>query len=198
MSKDEAAKHRNIVKSWVIANIIGMLIGYGLTLAALLFSGGLGSSLPPESRELPKTAIEESIRTAIILLPLFFSTTTAQWFVLRSWIKNISLWIPASALGYSIIVLIFTIMSTIGIADLPVLVQSLGIGLFIGVVLGFSQWLVLRINLQQPIFWLIYIPLALLFCMAIVFYIGPFGGILGWALASAISGYWLRHKISQE
>ena len=181
---------------WVLANCIGVGIGYFLLYWILIFSGIIGSPLPPVDREL-KVIIADTVNNILKTLPLFLSITFAQWVVLKSRLENAIWWIPMSLLGYAIAMMLISVTAPKVFMNVYDPMFSLTPGLFLGIGSGLSQWVVLRKNVDQAVLW-VFISLFV-FCLSALsfnyldsrFWITKFAG---WILGSSISGVWFKSK----
>ena len=194
--KDKTTRgNEKFVIKWVLSNFAGALLGYPIFFIVLMFSGGLGSPLPPESRDLPQAKLDSAVRSLLLLMPFFITLSTAQWAILRSRLKNVDLWIPASLLGYSVAaLLVFIAPTSIIIGELDIFLAILP-GLLLGLGIGIMQWLVLKNNIQkQSIFWFIITFTTYILMNIGIAYWGLIGGLFGWFLGSLISGFWLRSR----
>ncbi len=149
-----------------------------------------------------------------------FVVGIAQWFVLRSYIKPASWWIPVSGFGWilGIYLMIFT-----GENLNPVIEFLESTGMFWEVfwlnvirepinfaVFGFGQWLLLRRHFHYAFWWIIAITLSGIFRGAVGSYLCSFtckigGGSIsngaGWAASGAITGIvllWLVNNHRQN
>ena len=194
--KDKTKRgNEKFVIKWVLSNIAGALLGYTIFFIVLIISGGLGSPLPPETRDLPKSKLESTIRSLMLLLPFFITLSTAQWAILRSRVKKVDIWIPASLLGYSVaffLVFISPEANLIGDYDFFLAIFP---GILLGLGIGIMQWLVLKSDLgEKAISWLLITFTTYIFINIGIAYLGLIGGLAGWFLGSLISGFWLKSR----
>lgn len=187
--------NEKFVIKWVFSNLAGALLGYTIFFVILIFSGGLGSPPPPEVMELPQTKIESAVRSLLLLMPFFITSSTAQWVMLRARVKNVDFWIPASVLGYSVAIFIVFISPTrMMIGRLDIFLAFIP-GLLLGLGIGVMQWLVLKNGIQDKSFQWLYITSLTYTLMNVgIGFLGIIGGLLGWLLGSLISGYWLKSR----
>ncbi|MFN8511156.1 MAG: hypothetical protein U0841_00875 [Chloroflexia bacterium] len=165
---------------WVAANAVGETLGLGgtaLVAAALFPALGEGSGLLPA---LAVAAVAIAAGTAIEGL----TVGTAQWLVLRQPLPGIAwrTWAGATALGAGVAWTCGMLPSTLmsigedagqGAAAEPnalvVYALAFAMGLLLGPVLGFAQWLVLRRHVTGAGLWMPANALAWAFGMVLVF-----------------------------
>jgi len=171
-------------------------IALGILFWILIFSGIVGSTLPPTNRELT-VIIMDAGSNILKTLPLFMLITIAQWVILKSYLENAIWWIPMSLLGYSIAMVFITIAAPKVFIDVNDPMFSLAPGLSLGIGSGLSQWFVLRKNINQSFLW-VFISLFVFCLSAISFNYFEIGSwitkFIGWILGSLLSGFWLKSK----
>ena len=148
---------------WILATTIGELFGFGLISV-------VGVAVSSTSNQ--------SLQVLLILAGILEGAAIglAQWLVLRHYLPNSSLWVVATAGGAFLCWIMGMIPSTLlsldetetialeAVSYLMILV----IGAFLGAVLGFTQWLVLKIYIPRSLWWIL-------------------GNAIGWSISIAIA-----------
>jgi hypothetical protein len=177
----------NLWLRWVAANAVGEMVGLGLT-----FTAGIGLFLGIEPQNLIQVFLFAGLATATGVIEGFV-IGLAQWLVLRRVKPGITrrAWITATLAGALMAWFLGSLPSSLagqqaqttstGNAGLEepafalLLVMAAGMGLALGLVLAFPQWLVLRKHTQRAIWWLPANSVAWAAGMPIVF------AAVGWA-----------------
>ncbi len=165
---------------WVMANASGEAVGLGGTaVGAYLLLGSLDQ----------ETGLVAAVGAAlaVVLVGTVLEGTivgTAQWLVLREHLPGLRwrVWAAATAAGaaaaWSLGMIPSTAMSLAGSGDPPagtepsratILALAFGMGLALGPVLGFAQWLVLRRYVASAGLWMPANALAWALGMAVIF-----------------------------
>lgn len=142
---------------WVLATIIGGLIGMGIAGIASVTAGSTGIS----------TVTLLHLVGALEGMALGFS----QWLVLRRYIKHVGWWIVATGIAaifawliglkaIVVLVLVFFNGARTETMSLALLKAVFFLGTWIGAVLGMAQWFVLRTHVRKGILWVLANALA--------------------------------------
>ncbi len=137
----------------------------------------------------------------------------SQWLVLRGKISRAGWWVLASTVGWFVGLFVGSVVGravgelVFGL-DLPMVVVRVGAGAGVGVVVGASQWLVLRGKISQAGWWVLASTVGSAVGFAVADAVGfdmgfivhdPVGLVVGGAVAGCITGgalvWLLRHRI---
>lgn len=158
---------------WVLATIIGGLLGMGIA--------GIASAIASSSSNISTVALLHLVG-ALEGMALGFS----QWLVLRRYIKHVGWWIVATGIGaifawliglkaVAVLTLIFFNGAIAQTTSLALLKAVFFLGAWVGAVLGFAQWFVLRKHVRKGIGWV--------FANALAWGLGLSVALLGTTLA---------------
>lgn len=137
---------------WVLATIVGEFIGIGM----IAVTSAIASHL---------TTVNTVALLHIVGALEGIALGLAQWLVLRRYVKHVGWWILATMIGAIaawliglqvtvILILIFS-KSAFVTTSAALLKAVFGLGVWVGTVLGFSQWLVLRTHVRRGALWIV-------------------------------------------
>ncbi len=143
----------NLWEAWILATVAGGLIGIGIVALAIAFADNLGT--------VSSTTLLHIVG-GLEGIVLGFT----QWLVLRRYVKNIGGWVVATAIGaivawligLKVIVLLILIFNNQDITQttpFSLLTAIFCLGVWVGTILGFCQWFVLRIHMQRGLLWVL-------------------------------------------
>ena len=178
--------------TWIAANFLGLSIGWTVSFFAFLIAEDFGFPVDSGNRDQIDQA-SEAIRLAIFMFPTFLSISIAQWTVFRFRLNYMELWIPHTILGYSLIPLSIFLMTLLDYDLMPWIIEGINILFIAGGVTGFFQWLVLRKEIKNSIWWIVYLPITIYGFIYVIFF-APIGPIIIWTIISAITGYILNKQ----
>lgn len=164
---------------WTLANALGELVGLGgAFVVGMAVTAAVGGA--------------ESLAFTLAFAALLIALGTlegvvvgwAQWWAMAEWLPGLGrgAWVRATALGAFVAWCLGMIPSTLAnlgaeaatatvpaISDALIYTMAAGMGLVLGPILGFPQWLVLRRHVERAWWWIVANALAWLAGMPIVF-----------------------------
>ena len=187
------------LRQWILASAIGLISGMWISWYTPRMALSAAQALEAFFTLLfPGSGVAEVIRT----LPTYLVTTThvgsvviiclglAQWWVLRRWVGWADRWRTAMVAGAIVSYLLMAAMNILAILLDPVsgLLKVLAdSGVWIGVLTGVFQWVMLRKHVAGILWWIVMSMLIWIMGLAFVHYFGrPVINILGSLLRTFI------------
>jgi hypothetical protein len=167
----------NFWSQWVVANLLGELVGLGIV-------GAVGYATVRAFGEPSSSGYALAFAALAIALGACEGAVVghAQAFVLRRRLPDLRSWVAATVLGavaaWALGMLPSTLMSVFGpagpespprVSDTLQLLLAVPLGLVAGAILGFPQWRVLRRHVRRAGWWLVANALAWACGMPLVF-----------------------------
>jgi len=137
---------------WVLATIAGEFIGVGTIAVASTIASHL-------------TTVNMVVLLHIVGALEGIALGLAQWLVLRRYVKHVGWWILATMIGaiaawliglQVMVILILSFSNRDVVTTSAALLKAVfGLGAWVGAVLGFAQWLVLRTHVRRGALWIV-------------------------------------------
>ncbi len=151
-----------LLEWWVLATIVGGVIGIGIASVASIMANTLGPINAPIN-----VVMLLHVVGALEGMALGFT----QWLVLRRYIKHVGGWIVATSIGAIAawliglkVIVVLTLIFFNGVmaetTPLALLKSVFWLGTWMGAVVGLAQWLVLRTHVRRGIIWVLANALA--------------------------------------
>lgn len=186
IGRDEARGAISFVAAWVVANLLGWIVG--ITTAESL-------TWLAARRGLPWSFDSDLVASYAILVMLGITVGVGQWIVLRRRLPGAATWIPATMVGFLVDSAILIMVSTSPDIILRTEVAANLILLaLMGLAIGLLQWWVLRQHVGRAGLWVLACGLSFLFFIWLVFDPAKSSGELlirsgtVWAIASVMTG----------
>lgn len=121
------ASERRLGIQWVVANVVGWLIGFALC-----------------------EALQSFISTVLVDgLVIGSAVGIAQWLVLRRWMSPVGWWVPLSIVGFGV----GKVLAEAVLPNVSTLPGYAATGAIIGAAVGVVQWPVLRRHVSSAAWW---------------------------------------------
>jgi hypothetical protein len=136
--------------AWVILNLLSIPLAILLAMALVVLADRIGAPLLPDVGPADAGVLELILLISMLILV----TAVLQWILLRRYLNHARVWLPLTALGWLVGILLIYLAGLLKIpvtaAWIPAIVPP-----FLGAVVGAAQWLYLRQVIDKAGFWVL-------------------------------------------